>query len=55
MLEGIIKVYWGTEASVRLKEWDDARVISRGSARSRKVMSVGPDFANTSGKIFQGH
>ena len=52
VLEGIIKVYWGTEASVRLKEWDDARVISRGSARSRKVMSVGPDFASTSGQGF---
>ena len=52
VLEGIIKVYWGTEASVRLKEWDDARVISRSSARSRKVMSVGPDFANTSGQRF---
>ena len=50
VLEGIIKVYWGTEASVRLKEWDDARVISRSSARSRKVMSVGPNFASTAGQ-----
>jgi len=42
ILEGIIKVYWGTEASVRLKEFDDTRLSN--SARQQKTMSVGPDF-----------
>ena len=43
VLEGIIKVYWGTEASVRLKEYDDTRLI-----RNRKAMSLAPDmFINT--------
>ena len=40
-MEGIIKIYWGTEASVRLKEYDDTRLI-----RQRKTLSVAPDFAN---------
>ena len=42
ILEGIIKVYWGTEASVRLKEFDDTRLSS--NTRQNKTMSVGPDF-----------
>ena len=40
-MEGIIKIYWGTEASVRLKEYDDTRLI-----RQRKTLSVAPDFVN---------
>ena len=40
-MEGIIKIYWGTEASVRLKEYDDTRLI-----RQRKTVSVAPDFVN---------
>ena len=36
------KVYWGTEASVRLKEFDDTRLSS--NMRQMKTMSVGPDF-----------
>ena len=42
ILEGIIKVYWGTEASVRLKEFDDTRLSN--NTRQMKTMSVGPDF-----------
>ena len=42
ILEGIIKVYWGTEASVRLKEFDDTRLSN--NTRQKKTMSVGPDF-----------
>ena len=42
LLEGIIKVYWGTEASVRLKEFDDTRLSN--NTRQQKTMSVGPDF-----------
>ena len=40
-MEGIIKIYWGTEASVRLKEYDDTRLI-----RQRKTLSLAPDFAS---------
>lgn len=40
VLEGIIKIYWGTEGSIRLKESDDTRVISR----HRKAFSVGHQF-----------
>ena len=46
VLEGIIKVYWGTEASVRLKEFDDTRVININN-RNRKAISVGPDFIHS--------
>ena len=46
VFEGIMKVYWGTEASVRLKEYDDTRVININN-RNRKAMSVGPDFVHT--------
>ena len=42
ILEGIIKVYWGTEASIRLKEFDDTRLSN--NTRQQKTMSVGPDF-----------
>ena len=44
ILEGIIKVYWGTEASVRLKEFDDTRLSN--NIRQKKAMSVGPDFVS---------
>jgi len=40
VLEGIIKIYWGTEGSIRLKQSDDTRVISR----HRKAFSVGYQF-----------
>jgi len=40
VLEGVIKIYWGTEGSIRLKEFDDTRVISR----HKKALSVGHNF-----------
>ena len=40
-MEGIIKIYWGTETSVRLKEYDDTRLI-----RQRKTVSMAPDFVS---------
>jgi len=44
ILEGVIKIYWGTEGSIRLKEYDDTRVISR----HRKALSVGHNFEDIS-------
>jgi len=40
VLEGIIKIYWGTEGSIRLKQSDDTRLISR----HRKALSMGHQF-----------
>jgi len=42
VLEGVLKVYWGTECSIRLKEYGDNRVINR----HKKTLSLGFEFAN---------
>ena len=55
ILEGVLKVYWGVDSSIRLKEFDDKRIIaakkleaaaakSRREERDRKAMSLGQCF-----------
>ena len=42
VLEGVLKVYWGTEFSIRLKEYTDQRVINR----HKKSLSLGFQYEN---------
>eukprot|EP00094_Tigriopus_californicus_P012257 TCALIF_11847-PA protein Name:"Similar to Rassf2 Ras association domain-containing protein 2 (Rattus norvegicus)" AED:0.14 eAED:0.16 QI:0/0.55/0.5/1/0.77/0.7/10/0/537 len=40
VLEGVLRVYWGVDTSIRLREFDDKRIIAK-MERQRKAKSLG--------------
>lgn len=42
VLEGVLKVYWGVDSSIRLKEFDDNRPFTKD--RDRKALSLGYQY-----------
>lgn len=43
VLEGVLRVYWGVDTSIRLREFDDKRIIAK-MERQRKTKSLGETF-----------